>query len=99
MIPWAGESPRALPDTQDSASIPWHLYRIHPACFAACAFSQEDLADIKVFRESISRLPKDEILKIVTGIQMVRYHVPCSSCAMVLTYPNSNNVSASTPAR
>ena len=75
MIPWAGESPHRHPDTQDSTNIPGHLYLIHPECFAGCAFSQEDLEEIKKFRERIIRLPKDDILKIVTGIQTVRYHV------------------------
>jgi hypothetical protein len=59
-------------NTQDSTSVPWHLYRIHSEYFMDRTFSQHDLDDAAIFRESIIRLPRDEIVKIVTAIQTVR---------------------------
>jgi len=70
-----GDSYSWRPDTQDSANIPWHLYRIHPVCFTNRAFSEDEFDDVRVFRESIIRLPEREIASIVTVIQKVRHHV------------------------
>ena len=61
-------------DTQDSANIPWHLYRIHLVCFTNRAFSEHDFDEVRVFCESIIRLPKREIANIITLIQKVCHH-------------------------
>jgi hypothetical protein len=63
------EDSRQHPDAQDSISVSWHLYHIHPACFVGGAFPEHSLNDIRTFRECITRLPRSEMTNIVTTIQ------------------------------
>jgi hypothetical protein len=67
------EDPGKHPDIQDCANVPWHLCRVHSACFIDRGFSRHDLDDVKIFRECILRLPRVEIAQIVTAIQTVCY--------------------------
>ena len=67
--PWQAEE---HPVRQGSVNIPRHLCHSHSTAFASETFSQHDLDDMRVFRESVVKLPKSEIENVVTSIQMVR---------------------------
>ena len=61
--------------TLEPTSVPWHLYRTHTPCFGGRIFSRASLDEMKIFRDSVIRLPEREIEEIITAIQTVRCHI------------------------
>ena len=81
MIPQAVENSC---EQSGPTNLPQHLCYFHPGCSDNANTKQYDSGDTKIYRESVIRLPRDEIAKVITGIQEVQlYSLLFQQCPLI----------------